>query len=67
MKYKEKEIDDIIVIENCNLNIFSNTLKKIFNEYDVVDIQYSTNYKDSLKTPNASLHNAIILVKEIKK
>lgn len=63
MKFKDETIDDVIVIENCELNQFSNTLKNFLNEYDVVEIKYATNFKNSLQSTDKCLHNAILFVK----
>ncbi len=42
MKFREYDVDDIIVIEPCEGKKFVKKLKELHEKYDVIDLQYST-------------------------
>lgn len=68
MKFREYDLDDIIVVGPTNKNKFLLELKKLHEEYDVIDLQYSTlrsAASDLIQREEGfSLHSALALVRK---
>lgn len=62
MKFRDYEIDDIIVVDDYNKKEFVEKLKKIHDEYVVIDLQYSTEGFEG----SVNEYSALVLVRNKK-
>lgn len=61
MKFRDMIIDDIIVLEDLTKNQLETQLKDMANNYEVIDLQFS-----SITTSSGTLHSALALVRNKK-
>lgn len=61
MKFRDMEIDDIVVINSRSREGFEKELKELANEILIIDLQYST---DIDRVTNQRVYSALALVKK---
>jgi len=61
MKFRDMQIDDIIVVGPFVEQLFLQKLKEVHNKYDVIDLQYGL-----VESGGLMAHSAVILVRNKK-
>jgi len=66
MKFRDMEIDDVIVVGPLKKEEFLKELKALHNNYIVIDLQYSLVRWEGRELKDASYHSALALVRNKK-